>query len=312
MQTKWSNEELDYLKNNYPKLGAEKCSIYLDRSIVSVKSKASRLKISSEKSWTKEEDDFLLENYGKLTIREILKTLTKRTYISISSRANKKFGLKTNRHEIFQLRKRKNSFNEDFFENINILNSYWAGFIAADGWVRKNQIGIKLSKKDKNHLLKLKKELNFSGKLKDLTIKKNNKNYKYSTLYFFSRKTTNDIKFNFNIIPNKSLILEPPTLINNDCKLAFICGLLDGDGSIIIYKKKHISIKFLGTEKMLKWVKNVLLNYIDIKDNSLSKNANIYSFSFSKKENVIEFYDLIKKYNLPLLQRKWKKLKNFK
>ena len=47
------------------------------------------------------------------------------------------------------------NINDNEQNNPNLLNSYWAGFIAADGYVRllgekSAQIGITLAKKDEN------------------------------------------------------------------------------------------------------------------------------------------------------------------
>lgn len=72
-----------------------------------------------------------------------------------------------------------------------------------------------------------------------------------------------------------------------------------------------MSIVFLGTENILKWIKEILSNYINLSENSITKSENIYRLSFSKRINVIIFYNLMKNYNLPLLQRKWEKLINF-
>lgn len=53
-------------------------------------------------------------------------------------------------------------YNRNFFESINTESqAYWAGFIAADGNVRKDflKMRIELNIKDKNHLFKLREDI---------------------------------------------------------------------------------------------------------------------------------------------------------
>lgn len=61
---RWSKEEIDTLIKNYPELGAETCSQQLiDRTVVSVRRKATELGLKRSCKWTKAEVDFLLKNY---------------------------------------------------------------------------------------------------------------------------------------------------------------------------------------------------------------------------------------------------------
>src|SRR3990167_5826866 len=84
-----------------------------------------------------------------------------------------------NKKLIHKTRNRKSiyDYDENFFEIPNILNCYWAGFIAADGCVSKNnnRITIELDGKDKNHLIQFKNDVKFSGEVRD--IKSNPKSF---------------------------------------------------------------------------------------------------------------------------------------
>ena len=89
------------------------------------------------KLWTKEEDLILIENYGNLPNKELGKMLN-RTSSGVWKRASK-LGLKSDRIKIVKMVKRKYFCNDNYFKNLTIENCYWAGFIAADGWIdRKN------------------------------------------------------------------------------------------------------------------------------------------------------------------------------
>jgi len=64
---KWSEEDLNWLKENYIKLGPIECAKILNRTPESVTSCANRnLNLVTENSWTPEEDIILLENYKQL------------------------------------------------------------------------------------------------------------------------------------------------------------------------------------------------------------------------------------------------------
>lgn len=70
-----------------------------------------------------------------------------------------------------------------------------------------------------------------------------------------------DLKTNFNIIPAKSLILDPPNINWEDKDLidAYIIGLIDGDGSIgfstSVRTQPHFFISLIGTSQVLSFVK---------------------------------------------------------
>lgn len=94
--------------------------------------------------WTDEEDKILQENYGKISMKD-LRCLLKRSDGAIYSRV-KKFHL-VGSHSL----NRKYERNDNYFSVPNLENSYWAGFLAADGGIIK----------DLNHteLIKLLKEV---------------------------------------------------------------------------------------------------------------------------------------------------------
>jgi hypothetical protein len=85
--------------------------------------------------------------------------------------------------------RRSYNLNTAYFSEPTIRNSYWAGFIAADGCLtRKGALRIALSIKDREHLEKLKSELNFSGPIRDgLTTTPGGREVAYSCLIVWSK-----------------------------------------------------------------------------------------------------------------------------
>lgn len=67
----WSEEEKEFLKNNYQKLTYRQIADHLDRPINGVSHQAERLNLKKEERWTDEEIEFLEEHYGKISAKEI-------------------------------------------------------------------------------------------------------------------------------------------------------------------------------------------------------------------------------------------------
>ncbi len=95
----------------------------------------------------------------------------------------------------------------------------------------------------------------------------------------------------------------PPTIKNSNQKIAFIIGLLDGDGSI--YKiNNNLRITFLGTLKMLEWIKETLKTtlFVDV-NQKIHQKGKIYSFAISNKP-VLSLIEWVKKNEIYYLNRK--------
>lgn len=66
MVGKWTDEELNILKELFPIKSAEEVAIMLNRSTKSIQVKASRLNLKSSKTWSEKELTFLRDNYSAL------------------------------------------------------------------------------------------------------------------------------------------------------------------------------------------------------------------------------------------------------
>lgn len=90
---KWTQEELDYLKDNYSVLGPTKIlKVLTNRTFQTVTQKAQQLGLSRCELWTDEEVDILKENYSKLGPKKMKVMLPHRTIHGIRTKA-KKLGL---------------------------------------------------------------------------------------------------------------------------------------------------------------------------------------------------------------------------
>jgi len=148
--------------------------------------------------------------------------------------------------------KRNEQINHKCFKEYNINSAYWAGFLAADGSIRKKGgVRLALQKRDIGHLKKFGEFINY------------NKIKLYSNtpeIVFGSKEIEKDLDFNFNIINNKVYILNPPSQINKNFISHFIRGYLDGDGCI---HKTKCKISFAGTYMMLCWIKENIKLFVE-------------------------------------------------
>lgn len=193
-------------------------------------------------------------------------------------------------------------FNEDFFAEPNLENSYWAGFIAADGNVwqppgRSLVLSIGLQRRDGAHLEELQKSIG-AGKLYQIDTfdEKYGKVRERSEYQLYSNKICSDLEMNFNITPKKSLTLEPPEL-TDDNALAYIAGYIDGDGSYgLSGARPRIYIR--GTYDILSWI---ALAYKQDRRPKLSYGTHYIYFD---GEEAIKIRDSFSEKGLPLLDRK--------
>lgn len=145
---------------------------------------------------------------------------------------------------------RRYKVNDQFFATPNVLNSYWAGMLAGDG----NLIYgiIRLSLKDEEMLMKLKKDVKFLGKIREYKAPAGGLMYQIAVS---SKQWIEDLERNFNIIPNKSHTFTPPDL-DYPLNLAFLKGLYDADGCLT-HSKKYPVWKVAGTRMTCEWVKTI-------------------------------------------------------
>lgn len=203
--------------------------------------------------WTEAEDALLSVEYSRLS-RTKLALLLGRTPSAIANRVNV-LGLKKGVQ-------RKYVFDTDFFSVPNPICSYWAGFIAADGTLREKQkhIVISLAEKDKTSLVTFAENCGYSGPIKTRVsnCKTPTKSYaKYASVVIEvcgAGKWIQDLQLNYNVTARKTLCLQPPVKLDASNSLAFICGLIDGDGTIYVGKDGRLQVSVVGTGEMLAWI----------------------------------------------------------
>lgn len=164
---------------------------------------------------------------------------------------------------IIRDRTSKYQYQQDIFEIINTTEkAYWLGFLAADGcnYQREHNasIIININEKDIEHLNKFKQFCKTDAEIKSyIGYEGFSKSTPMCKITLNSKKISNDL-IDKGILPNKSLILQPPK-ISKEFYKPFILGYFDGDGSIFKASQyNNYSISIQGTKEMLTWICQVL------------------------------------------------------
>lgn len=203
------------------------------------------------RGWSDKEKDILINNYCKIKIEELEILLPHKNRCAIQ-KYSKKFNLQGN----MSLASRKYSYDETFFDTPNIMNCYWAGFIAADGNIGKDGlVTIGISSKDREILESFVLHTHHQCPIKTFYLE----DKEYNSISCWGAYRWQDkLLEHWNILPNKSNILLPPNITNLKYIYAYIIGYFDGDGSVFWtkgFKYKVFHISLCGTQELLEWIK---------------------------------------------------------
>lgn len=244
----WTDEEIDYLVENYDEKTAEEIGDELNRSIDSVQGKVKNLgldtkRVGSGKEWTEREEDFLKSNYEDMTAHEIANELD-RTFHSVVEKGEN-LGL---------------SFREvDFDDEPSPNLAYVLGVIEGDGCVFEgdNEYRVILSVKDKEFAESFRNALTNIG-LNPLMRTVANQGKNEIQMYRVQASSKIFVKW------YQELNLEyiKKYLETDEMKKGFIRGFYESEGTLSIDKRKNrcFSIKIANIdEKLMKFVKNILV-----------------------------------------------------
>jgi hypothetical protein len=230
-------------------------------------------------SWTQQEDNIIKENFNKITLKQISELLpNKHGYYALRSRCQRTLGLYRDK-SIIKLPS-KNTYNLEYFKDLNLTTAYISGLIASDGCIfrirgtNNYKFCYKVATKDECIIDFLIKEFNFNGK-KVYTKQKSPDSDYISELVDVRLncfdKNAEYLEKHYNLTPNKTMRLGPTNLTNTYLNWAFIIGNIDGDGTIAstyMKKKDHHSIYLhfcSASPHIIRWIKNLMDEYFPAK-----------------------------------------------
>jgi hypothetical protein len=203
MKNKWTQDEINFLIENYPSYGKEYCAKKLNREGSSIFKKASRLKL-------KVISDVRLANNIKAQVK-------------------------------FQNERPNNDFNINIEQFLNIQKpevAYILGFLWADGYIIRNEIRLEIVKDDLDHIKPILESIgtwtysyrdrNRNGvktKTSGRAVTSNRKLKEFLACHDYDKKSY--------ISADKILSKIP-----NELKHYFFRGFVDGDGNIYPPKKR--------------------------------------------------------------------------
>jgi hypothetical protein len=197
----------------------------------------------------------------------------------------------------------------DILLNDSILSWYWLGFIMSDGTISNSgNLRVRIAEKDKIHLIKLGEylqvdigDVNPSGYGKIINSKacglsSKDRIYGPKILELF-KTTSNKTKYGISFDP-----------INTTNLIPFLCGLIDGDGTFVLQRKKLSSIRIqchISWKDFYISVSNMLKSIFNIESYIYLDSAGYCQLIINKHYNLIHFNKIVSTFRLPLLERKW-------
>lgn len=214
--------------------------------------------------------DQVTEQHGTFNVRTCFNSFISAKAYSLGLKANKSI---TNRRHLL---------NQEYFSIPNIENSYWAGFIAADGNIRQGLNQLSLYQSDEDVIKKFIDCLQYAGKI---SYRKRQNSIEYS-VNITSKIIINNLYNIWNIHPKKSFygLIPPSDKIDKKLALSYICGLIDGDG-YISDRGSHLRFGVLGSKNLLIWINNITNSDIKIYKRIDCK-AELYVMQTSHKKAV--------------------------
>ncbi len=200
-------------------------------------------------------------------------------------------------------------YDKKFWNNYNPITMYWAGFIAADGYIyeKTNTLKIEVQVKDRVILETFALDTKHTGKIFDI-IRPDKNSYTVKTS-ITSPIWIKALREKFGLFQGKTKYIEPPRINNFNLLTKWLQGYTDGDGCIYINSKNNLYIKYVSSSKILiEWIKNYFEDFgfkVIAKPSKIKDYNTYYEFSIGGVK-AAQFVLLINSLSGFKLERKWK------
>lgn len=210
----------------------------------------------------------------------------------------------------------RNTVNDDYFKEIDSREkAYFLGFLWADGYnsVEFHTCKIDLQERDLDILKKLKKAIDFSGRINSYIAKKG-ESYRPEEAKVLRLHITN-IGFIQNLYdkgvrPHREKFHFPFEFVPREFYLDFIRGYFDGNGCCSVYGKRGLMVDICGGTNILHDIGDILAQEygMSIKyHRRRPQNPDNDTLYISKRDDMITFLKLLYQDAPVYLDRKYEK-----
>lgn len=211
------------------------------------------------------------------------------------------------------------TYDNNFFRTPNILNSYWAGFISADGCIydrykKGKSLVITIAQKDEIILKRFKRDIKYTGRIKKYEGDTNYGHSKSCRLSIHNKNIVDDLRKNWNITQRKTFTLLPNKKNKNfKLFLSFLIGYIDGDGCVTYFgeNREYLKISINGTKGMLQWFKDTLTKRFNQDFGKMYPEKSIYVLSIHRINQVKLIHQESNKIPIKKMDRKWSIIKKY-
>lgn len=212
----------------------------------------------------------------------------------------------------------KYTCNEHYFDIIDTEEkAYWLGFMYADGFIQNKRkygnykVGLSLTESDREHLEKLKNCLESNVEIKTYIPKTKYNSKPYCKLLVTSNILAEGL-IKHGCVTNKTELLTFPDWLNEDLKIHFIRGYIDGDGSVCYWygnndNKFYCGIRLVGTKEMIEGVQNFLETHLKTAPRWKDRDVNNTQLNIGGNKQVLRLLDLLYGNANIYLDRKYEK-----
>lgn len=270
-----------------------------------------------QKFWTADEENLLREVVlsQSLTYKQIYeKYFPYRSHYSVQGKCQK-LNLDSSATS------RKYFYNDKYFSQYTLDSCYYAGYFMADGCIYLSNnskiFSWSVADKDLGAMRLFLDKVGFEGKIqtyiKKCSIAKRNKDkiFKHHKISIVNCRWINDLENKFGVTMEKTYRNVPQNFPSEDMELAFLLGLLDGDGCITRMKKDNsnfcigmASCSLPTVEWFQRFVIRLNLPSLAWKDNKIIFREGCYYYTVRGVEAAFLF-EKLKQVNVQKLDRKW-------
>lgn len=270
---KWTEENIEFLKNNYGILSLSEIAKCLNTTKSSIACKSTRLGLTKK-------------NNGNVNIFEKINTEESAYWLGfIYADGYIVKNIKDKNHCNYELGIELNSID---IKHLSKFNSIFNNYYKIESKVKNmNSIDI-LNNKEISH-----------------------RTHETCLIRIYNKKIVEDL-INNDLVQNKTNSDIFPKIEDDEMFLHFLRGYIDGDGSYVIDKNGRIKISIAGNnEKCFIYILKRLRDKYNINGNYY-KDRSCFKLQISKKEDVLKLIDLLFDNANIYLDRKFEKIINIK